>query len=95
MHHLSILAEGMRDHDMSRVVKGELLNKSMKMVVCVLAVPIVISAYSTLLILFGHITFITTLVCNQAEIKTTMFSGHIADLGFFIVGGIPILMGII
>lgn len=50
--HLSLLAEGMKNHDMSRAVNGELLDGSKKTVACVLAVPVVIAAYSTLLILF-------------------------------------------
>ena len=90
VHHLSVLAEGMRNQDMSMAIKGELLDGSKKSVACVLAVPVVISAYSTLLILFGHVTFITTLAHNQPR-----FSGNIPDPGFLIVAGIPIVFSIV
>src|SRR5258705_1938917 len=79
----------MRDHDMSKAAKGVLLTGSKKMVACVLAVP-VISAYSTLLILVGHLTFVSTLAKSETAAPVV----YIPNLGFLLVAGIPILISV-
>ncbi|KDQ55389.1 hypothetical protein JAAARDRAFT_37410 [Jaapia argillacea MUCL 33604] len=67
-----------------------------------MAVPVVISAYSTLLILLGHCIFVGTIRStnnssngNGTTTLPSKYSSSISEPGFMIVAGIPIIIGIV
>ncbi|KZP12931.1 hypothetical protein FIBSPDRAFT_1049747 [Athelia psychrophila] len=93
IHYFGVLSEGMRDDDMHKAVKGDYTER--KVVSCALAVPVVITAYSTLLILLGHCIFVIT-ISSTGSLTTTssLRRDTLSEPGFKIIAGFPILCGI-
>ena len=93
IHYFGVLSEGMRDEKMLHAVKGDYIET--KVVSCALAIPVVITAYSTLLILLGHCIFIVT-ICSTGSLTTATPSKMdvLLELGFKIIAGFPIICGI-
>ncbi|KDQ57053.1 hypothetical protein JAAARDRAFT_35650 [Jaapia argillacea MUCL 33604] len=92
IHYFGVLAEGMDDDTVGRAAIGQLSGQTQRVVAGALAVPAALSAYSTLLILLGHIIFVLT-ISNRTQ--ATTFSGILLEPGFKIVAGIPILVGVV
>ncbi|KDQ53922.1 hypothetical protein JAAARDRAFT_49547 [Jaapia argillacea MUCL 33604] len=90
----AMLAEGMDDKDVAKAASGELTGETQKVVAVAMAVPVVISAYSTMLILLGHCIFVITLRSGNTS-APLKFSGVLSEPGFMIIAGVPIIAGVI
>lgn len=76
---------------MHKAVKGDYTER--KVVSCALAVPVVITAYSTLLILLGHCIFVIT-ISNPESVTQYPRMDALSEPGFKIIAGFPIVCGI-
>ena len=76
---------------MQKAIGGEFTGHKRQVVSCTPAVPAVITAYSTLLILLGHCIFVIT-INDKAD--NSSWAGALSEPGFKVVAGIPIILGI-
>ncbi|KDQ55386.1 hypothetical protein JAAARDRAFT_59903 [Jaapia argillacea MUCL 33604] len=95
IYYFGLLVEGLRDQELAWALStgGELSGQ--KMVAVTLAVPLVLFAYSTLLIFLGLCIYVLTMTGNQRAGGFASTLGIMSEPWFQIVAGAPIGIGII